>query len=145
MRLDRLRTLALSLRQTTEVSQWGGLVFKVAGKVFFLIGLDGGVIDGVAFKCAPEEFAALTETDGITQAPYFAKRRWVRVADLAALPEPDLRARICGEDRPRLPLLTERPGHARHGWRLQPPCLPEEVALAGEPAAPTPAALKPRG
>src|SRR5664279_1423679 len=43
---------------------------------------------------------------------------------------PDLRARVRGEDRPRLPLLTERPGHARHGWRLQPPCLPEEVALA---------------
>jgi hypothetical protein len=43
---------------------------------------------------------------------------------------PDLRARVRGEDRPRLPLLTERPGHVRHGWRLQPPCLPEEVALA---------------
>lgn len=43
---------------------------------------------------------------------------------------PDLRAKVRGEDRPRLPLLTERPGHARHGWRLQPPCLPEEVALA---------------
>jgi hypothetical protein len=43
---------------------------------------------------------------------------------------PDLRARVRGEDRPRLPLLTERPGHVRHGWRLQPPCLPEAVALA---------------
>ena len=43
---------------------------------------------------------------------------------------PDLRAQVRGEDRPRLPLLTERPGHARHGWRLQPPRLPEEVALA---------------
>jgi nucleotidyltransferase/DNA polymerase involved in DNA repair len=43
---------------------------------------------------------------------------------------PDLRARVRGEDRPRLPLLTERPGHARHGWRLQLPRLPEEVALA---------------
>jgi hypothetical protein len=43
---------------------------------------------------------------------------------------PELRARVRGEDRIRLPLLTERPGHARHGWRLQPPCLPEEVALA---------------
>ena len=43
---------------------------------------------------------------------------------------PDLRTRVRGEDRPRLPLLTERPGHARHGWRLQPPRLPEEVALA---------------
>jgi len=43
---------------------------------------------------------------------------------------PDLRARVRGEDRPKLPLLTERPGHARHGWRLQPPRLPEEVGLA---------------
>ena len=43
---------------------------------------------------------------------------------------PELRARVRGEDRPRLPLLTERPGHARHGWRLQPPRLPEEVGLA---------------
>jgi len=43
---------------------------------------------------------------------------------------PDLRAKVRGEDRPKLPLLTERPGHARHGWRLQPPRLPEEVGLA---------------
>ena len=43
---------------------------------------------------------------------------------------PALLAQVRGEDRPRLPLLAERPGHARHGWRLQPPCLPEEVALA---------------
>ena len=43
---------------------------------------------------------------------------------------PDLRARVRGEDRPRLPLLTERPGHAHQAWRLQPPRLPEEVALA---------------
>jgi hypothetical protein len=43
---------------------------------------------------------------------------------------PDLRAKVRGEDRPKLPLLTERPGHARLGWRLQPPRLPEEVALA---------------
>ncbi len=43
---------------------------------------------------------------------------------------PELRARVRGEDRPKLPLLTERPGHARHGWRLQPPRLPEAVGLA---------------
>ena len=43
---------------------------------------------------------------------------------------PELRARVRGEDRPRLPLLTERPGHVRHGWRLQPPRLPEEAGLA---------------
>lgn len=52
------------------------LVFKVAGKVFFLIALDAGVIDGV------------------TQAPCCAKRHWVRVGDLDAFPEKELSALI---------------------------------------------------
>lgn len=94
MRLDRLKSFALALPQTTVVSQWGGLVFKVAGKVFFMISLDGDVIDGVIFKCTPEEFDELTETEGIGQAPYFAKRMWVKVEDLAALTEPELNNRI---------------------------------------------------
>jgi predicted DNA-binding protein (MmcQ/YjbR family) len=95
MRLDRLKSFALALPGTTFVKQWGEvLVFKVAGKMFFLIPLDAGVIDGVVFKCTPDEFDLLTEIDGIAQAPYCAKRLWVRVADLAALPEPELLARI---------------------------------------------------
>lgn len=94
MRLDRLKSFALAQRQTTVVKQWGGLVFKVAGKVFLMIILDGEVITGVIFKCAPEEFDQLTAIDGIGQAPYCAKRLWVRVADLAVLPETELQARI---------------------------------------------------
>jgi len=95
MRLDRLKVFALALPQTTVVKQWGEcLVFKVAGKMFFLIALDAGVIDGVIFKCTPDEFDGLTAIDGITQAPYCAKRMWVRVGDLAALPEPELQARV---------------------------------------------------
>ena len=43
---------------------------------------------------------------------------------------PDLRAQVRGEDRPGCPCSRSAPGHARHGWRLQPPRLPEEVALA---------------
>lgn len=96
MRLDRLKSFALSLPQTTVVRQWGEcLVFKVVGKMFLLISLDGEVIDGVIFKCPPEEFDELTQIDGITQAPYCAKRLWVRVGDLAALPESQLRQKIC--------------------------------------------------
>ncbi len=94
MRLPVLRQFALSLPHTTSVNQWGGIVFKVADKVFFMIGLDGETIDGVIFKCTPDEFDGLTDIDGITQAPYFAKRHWVRVADLAALPMPELKRRI---------------------------------------------------
>jgi len=95
MRLDRLKAFALSLPQTTVVKQWGEiLVHKVAGKMFFLIVLDADVIDGVIFKCTPEEFDELTEIDGIAQAPYCAKRHWVRVSDLDALPEKELQVRI---------------------------------------------------
>jgi predicted DNA-binding protein (MmcQ/YjbR family) len=95
MRLARLQTFALALPGTTVVKQWGeNLVYKVAGKVFFLIALDGDTLDAVAFKCTPAEFDVLTETDGIAQAPYFAKRHWVRVADLAALPAVELDRRI---------------------------------------------------
>ncbi len=95
MRLPALRRFALSLPHTTWVRQWGEcLVFKVAGKMFLILALDGETIDGVVFKCTPEEFDELTDIDGITQAPYCAKRHWVRVGDLAALPAAELEGRI---------------------------------------------------
>ena len=95
MRLPALRQFALSLPQTTWVKQWGEcLVYKVAGKMFLIIALDGDTIDGVVFKCTPEEFDDLTDIDGITQAPYCAKRHWVRVGDLAALSAAELERRI---------------------------------------------------
>ena len=95
MRLAHLKSTALALPQTTVVKQWGEcLVFKVAGKMFLLLALDGETIDGVIFKCTPDEFDELTEIDGIAQAPYCAKRHWVRVADLAALPPAELDRRL---------------------------------------------------
>ena len=96
MHLSTLRQLALSLPQTTVVKQWGEhLVFKVAGKMFLIVGLDGELIDGVIFKCMPDdEFDELTDIEGVTQAPYCAKRHWVRVGDLSALPAAELNRRI---------------------------------------------------
>lgn len=95
MRLVRLQSFALSLPHTTVVKQWGEcLVYKVAAKMFLILVLDGGIIEGVIFKCTPDEFDELTDVDGIMQAPYCAKRMWVKVQDLAALPEADLHARI---------------------------------------------------
>jgi len=90
-----LRQFALSLPQTTVVKQWGEcLVFKVAGKMFLILVLEADTLDGVVFKCTPEEFDELTEIDGIAQAPYCAKRHWVRVSDLLALPPAELERRI---------------------------------------------------
>jgi len=95
MRLSSLRQFALSLPHTTWVKQWGEcLVFKVAGKMFLILVLDGETLDGVVFKCTPDEFDELTEIDGIAQAPYCAKRHWVRVSDLFALSPAGLERRI---------------------------------------------------
>lgn len=95
MRLARLQSFALALPHTTVVKQWGEcLVHKVAGKMFLILVLDGGTVAGVIFKCTPDEFDELTALDGIIQAPYCAKRMWAKVEDLAALPEPQLNARI---------------------------------------------------
>jgi predicted DNA-binding protein (MmcQ/YjbR family) len=91
MRLAQLRSFALGLPHTTVVKQWGEhLVFKVAGKMFLIVALDGAIAESVIFKCTPDEFDGLTEIDGIRQAPYCAKRHWVQVQDLAALPAREL-------------------------------------------------------
>ncbi len=95
MRLGRLKSFALSLPQATFVKQWGEcLGHKVAGKTFLIIVLDGATVEAVVFKCPPDEFDGLTQLDGITQAPYCAKRHWVRIADLAVLPEQELQSLI---------------------------------------------------
>jgi len=76
MRLVRLKSFALSLPQTTTVSQWGCLVFKVAGKVFIILSLDGALPDGISLKCTPEEFDALTERDGKLVRIDYAADAW---------------------------------------------------------------------
>lgn len=94
MRLDSLRRFALSLPHTRASEQWGGVAFKVEEKVFCFASFDAAIVEAVVFKCAPEEFDELTEIDGVAQAPYFAKRHWVRVADLLAMPTPELERRV---------------------------------------------------
>jgi predicted DNA-binding protein (MmcQ/YjbR family) len=90
MRLARLKSFALALPQTTVINQWGGLVFKVAGKVFIILSLDGELPAGISLKCRPEDFDRLVQQDGFIQAPYCAKRHWFRIQDLSFLPEAEL-------------------------------------------------------
>ncbi|MBL0371393.1 MmcQ/YjbR family DNA-binding protein [Rhizobium sp. KVB221] len=79
-----------SLPGVTFVDQWESRVAKVGGKVFALLttGKDGQ--ERIVFKCPEESFVILTAIDGISQAPYFAKRQWVSVSSLAEFPEHDL-------------------------------------------------------
>ncbi|MSU69712.1 MAG: MmcQ/YjbR family DNA-binding protein [Opitutaceae bacterium] len=52
MRRHGLGRFALSRPHPVVVQEWGEkLVFKVAGRMFLLISLDGDVIETVGFKC----------------------------------------------------------------------------------------------
>ena len=54
----------------------------------------------------------------------------VLVQLMGAEDAPRLLAQVRGEDRPRLPLLTEAKDRSTFRWRLEPPRLPEAVPLA---------------
>jgi predicted DNA-binding protein (MmcQ/YjbR family) len=58
------------------VEQWESCVAKVGGKVFCL---RSDAEAAIVFKVSELAFDGLVELPGIAQAPYFAKRMWVRV------------------------------------------------------------------
>lgn len=83
-----------SLAGVTFVDQWESRVAKVGGKVFTLLSQWGGRGEQIVFKCTEETFEILTAMDDIQQAPYFAKRQWITVAEKAELPRDDLETYI---------------------------------------------------
>ncbi|RKE86482.1 MmcQ/YjbR family DNA-binding protein [Rhizobium sp. AG855] len=64
------------LAGTSLVDQWDSRVAKVGDKVF---GLLSDADRHLAFKVSEESFEILTSLGGVSQAPYFAKRKWVSV------------------------------------------------------------------
>lgn len=91
MDLDSLRRYCLGFPHATEKLQWGDeLCFKVGGKIFTMIGL-GRVPQQVTFKCSPEDFAELTEREGIAPAAYVGRYKWVTLAGQGVLNDSELR------------------------------------------------------
>ncbi len=70
------------------VDQWDSHVAKVGDKVFAVLGEreDWRLV----VKCSEESFEILTLLEGIAQAPYFAKRKWVSIGDHSPLEEEEL-------------------------------------------------------
>jgi predicted DNA-binding protein (MmcQ/YjbR family) len=88
MNIEELQTFCLSFRGATEDIKWeDNLVFSVAEKIFCLAGLEPPL--RVAFKVDEEEFEELTQSEGIIQAPHFARRKWVLVTDEERLSRAD--------------------------------------------------------
>lgn len=80
-----------SLPAVTFVDQWGGVVAKVGGKMFAMLGLTSF---DVTFKVTEMSFEVLSGIDGIGQAAYSAKRQWVAVEKGADIPGRDVEAYV---------------------------------------------------
>jgi predicted DNA-binding protein (MmcQ/YjbR family) len=92
MNVDSIRSYCLSFPEATEKLQWGdALCFKVAAKMFAVLGLDQVRF---TFKCSPEAFAELIERQDVRPAPYLGRHQWVMLDRLDALPGPELKELI---------------------------------------------------
>jgi predicted DNA-binding protein (MmcQ/YjbR family) len=92
MNTESLRTFCLSLPGATEDIKWGhDLCFLIAGKMFTVTSLEATDRHCVSFKCTPEKFAELIESDGIIPAPYMARNHWVTLERFNALRDTEIK------------------------------------------------------
>ncbi len=90
MDIDWLRDFCLSLPHTTEQIQWeDNLVFKVGGKMYAVLALEPGPV-WLSLKCGTEEFAELTERQGVIPAPYLARAHWISLTLPVVLPRAEI-------------------------------------------------------
>ena len=85
MEIDRIRDYCLSMPGVTEGMKWGEhLTFMVGGKMFAVFGMDQSPINA-SFKVSDEDFATMSEREGMKPAPYFAKSIWIAVDDIGMI------------------------------------------------------------
>jgi predicted DNA-binding protein (MmcQ/YjbR family) len=87
---EGIRNHCLGLPHVTEVVQWEShLLFKVGGKMFAMIDLDG---HRCSLRCTPDDYAELVERPDILPASHnMWKYHWVTLESLTALPEREFR------------------------------------------------------
>lgn len=89
---ESVRAHCLSFPHATENVQWGNdLVFKIAGKMFAVMALDGPAKYVMSFKCTDEKFNELIEQDGIDPAPYMARNKWAAIERFDVLSDRELK------------------------------------------------------
>ena len=82
MDLEHLQILASSFKAVTEDIKWENhLVFSVGAKMFLLTSPDDVPVTA-CFKVSEEDFDELIDRDGFSQAPHFAKRKWIAIDDI---------------------------------------------------------------
>jgi predicted DNA-binding protein (MmcQ/YjbR family) len=95
---DAIREHCLSLPHATETVQWGDhLLFKVGGKMFAIIELDG---HSCSLKCTPDRYAELVEMADIVPSSHnMWKYQWVTAEALTALGDAEFRELLTGSYR----------------------------------------------
>jgi predicted DNA-binding protein (MmcQ/YjbR family) len=92
MRYADVEALCVSLPGVSVHTPWGdSRVFKVGGKMFAMIPMDGERGEGVWFKAGETSARILTQLDGIRPCPYLARAHWVALDRLSALKAKELR------------------------------------------------------
>ena len=88
--IDWVRELCLSFPHATEQVTWGAdLTFRISGKIFAVAVLEPARV-WLSFKCSAENFAELTEREGVIPAPYLARAQWVALERKEALRKEEL-------------------------------------------------------
>lgn len=90
---DAIREHCLSLPHTTEIVQWEDcLLFKIGGKMFAILAIDG---HECSFKCGPDRYAELVELPDIAPASHnLWKYQWVTAETRGALGDAEFRERL---------------------------------------------------
>lgn len=79
MAAEVIRKHCMSYPHVTEEVLWGSdLVFKIGGKMFAVTCLEPAPV-WASFKASDEDFAELTEREGVIPAPYMARHKWIAV------------------------------------------------------------------
>ncbi len=95
MNFEQVREYCLSLPHVTEKVQWeNDLLLCIGGKMFVVMALEAASPYRISLKCTPEEFAELTELEGIAPAPYVARYHWVALTGFDVLPKAELKRLI---------------------------------------------------
>jgi predicted DNA-binding protein (MmcQ/YjbR family) len=87
---EAIRSFCLALPHTTEIVQWEShLLFKVGGKMFAMIDLDG---HSCSLRCDPEKYAELVEMPDIVPTSHnMWKYQWVTMETLSAVTDVEFR------------------------------------------------------
>lgn len=85
MTIEDPQTICLKLKGTTQDIKWEDhLCFNVGNKIYLITSSDN-IPQTASFKASDEDFAELTEREGISPARYLVRYKWVQLDDVSRL------------------------------------------------------------